>query len=195
MKRFFILSVAMVVASSSFAYYESYSSSESSGWTTFIGIVMIVWGVLEIILFFKVWGMTNDIKVLKKDYFNETIFETKTDMLGHLRRNLVLGNMENVQRIFLQNFMNNVECGFEALPTFGYVKNGDGHEERTDFREKNLKETIRPYVESLQKQYNKIGAEIPVYIQRMETFGDYYELFVEKDLAVEVEKNSDNKEV
>ena len=32
---------------------------------------MITWGILEIILFFKIWGMTNDIRALKKDFFHE----------------------------------------------------------------------------------------------------------------------------
>lgn len=37
----------------------------------FIAIVSLVAGILQIILFFKVWGMTNDIRELKKDHFNE----------------------------------------------------------------------------------------------------------------------------
>lgn len=32
-----------------------------------LSIIMTVWGILNIILFFKIWGMTNDIKELK-DY-------------------------------------------------------------------------------------------------------------------------------
>ena len=33
----------------------------------FTGIVMIVFGILQIILFFKVWIMTNDVKELKNE--------------------------------------------------------------------------------------------------------------------------------
>lgn len=33
--------------------------------TLFVSIVIIVFGVLQIILFFKIWGMTNNIKELK----------------------------------------------------------------------------------------------------------------------------------
>jgi len=29
---------------------------------TFIGVVVLVFGVLQIILFFKIWGMTNDVE-------------------------------------------------------------------------------------------------------------------------------------
>ena len=67
----------------------------------FIAIVSLIAGVLQIILFFKVWGMTNDIKALKKDHFNETVFETKAGMARFLRNNLVLGNMENVKKTSL----------------------------------------------------------------------------------------------
>jgi len=38
------------------------------GFSFLIAIVSIVWGVLSIILFFKVWGMTNDIRDIKNVY-------------------------------------------------------------------------------------------------------------------------------
>ncbi len=36
-----------------------------------LGLVMTVFGVLQIILFFKIWGMTNDIREIKNKYFSE----------------------------------------------------------------------------------------------------------------------------
>lgn len=38
------------------------------GILNFISIIFIVFGILQIILFFKVWGMTNDVKELKNLY-------------------------------------------------------------------------------------------------------------------------------
>lgn len=38
---------------------------------TFTGYVMIAFGILQIILFFKMWGMTNNVKEIKKRYFDE----------------------------------------------------------------------------------------------------------------------------
>lgn len=35
------------------------------GMLTFVGIVVVVFGILQIILFFKIWGMTNDVNELK----------------------------------------------------------------------------------------------------------------------------------
>ena len=171
-----------------------YGEPELPGWLTFIGVIMIVWGILEIILFFKIWGMTNDVKALKKDHFNETVFETKSGKARYLRKNLVLGNIEDVKRTLLKNFIDNVEYDYDELQTHGYVKDENGNDVWTSFEEQNLMKSIRPYVENLQKQYEKIGEELPIYIQRMETFSDYYTLFVKEDLMVEVEKKSDKKE-
>lgn len=34
----------------------------------FLTIVLLIFGVMQIILFFKVWGMTNDIKEIRNKY-------------------------------------------------------------------------------------------------------------------------------
>lgn len=36
----------------------------------FLAIIGLVAGILQIVLFFKVWGMTNDIRALKRDHFS-----------------------------------------------------------------------------------------------------------------------------
>lgn len=36
------------------------------GITLFVSIVIIVFGILQIILLFKLWGMTNDVKKIRK---------------------------------------------------------------------------------------------------------------------------------
>lgn len=38
------------------------------GIALFVSIVIIVFGILQIILFFKIWGMTNNVSELKKIY-------------------------------------------------------------------------------------------------------------------------------
>lgn len=56
MKKLFLMSVAAFTVPNCFAYYGDYSSSSSfelPWWVTFMGILMIAWGVLEIILFLK----------------------------------------------------------------------------------------------------------------------------------------------
>ena len=37
----------------------------------FLTIILLIFGVLQIILFFKVWGMTNDIKEIRNKYLKD----------------------------------------------------------------------------------------------------------------------------
>lgn len=37
---------------------------------TLLAIIFIVFGILQIILFFKIWGMTDDIREIKNKYIN-----------------------------------------------------------------------------------------------------------------------------
>ena len=195
MKRFFILSVMLAVTLSSFAYYGDYSSSSVSGWFTFIGFVLFVWGILEIILFFKIWGMTNDIKALKKDHFNENTFGSDYAKFSYLRRSIILGKKDVVRNAFLMDFINNVEIGYNGLKKYDYIEDEKGKTKWTSMKEENYKKSIRPYVEHLQKQFYKIGEELPVCIQRMETFGDYFNLLTENDFVIKKENSGEQKEI
>ena len=38
---------------------------------TFMAIVFLVFGILQIILFFKVWGMTNNVKKIKEAFLEK----------------------------------------------------------------------------------------------------------------------------
>ena len=189
MKRISVIVFVLTTALSTFAYYGDYGYSSSRfempDWLTFIGIMMIVWGILEIILFFKIWGMTNDVRALKEDHFYE-----KAQTASFLRKNLILGNIDNVKRILLQNFIDNVEHGYSELQE-GCYENGVGW---VSYKEKNMKESITPYVKALMSQYAKIGEEVPMYITRMETFGDYYSLMAEEDLRYPVSSQASNSE-
>ena len=68
MKRI-ILSLGVLFTSlvPTFAYYDSYSSSPSF-FDVILWLIVFIFGILQIILFFKVWGMTNDVKSIKDKY-------------------------------------------------------------------------------------------------------------------------------
>ena len=44
----------------------------------FLSIVMLVFGILQIILFFKIWGMTNDVKKLTNHFLYSQKDTTET---------------------------------------------------------------------------------------------------------------------
>lgn len=63
MKKILVIACCCIAPLDLMAYYGSYSSPEIEipGWIIFWSMIMIVWGILEIILFFKLWRMTNDV--------------------------------------------------------------------------------------------------------------------------------------
>lgn len=70
MKRIIVFMVTASTTLSCFA--AGYGELEVPGWLKFLMLLMIAWGILEIILFFKIWGMTNDVRKLTKQFCKET---------------------------------------------------------------------------------------------------------------------------
>lgn len=77
-----------------------------------IYIIGIVFGVLQIILFFKIWGMTNDVKALKnkfesrglnQDRLAQRVLELKYTGKVEEAKKLVDDNLEN--EVFVQMFV------------------------------------------------------------------------------------------
>lgn len=49
-----------------------------------IGIISIIWTILSLILFFKIWGATNDIEEMKdmmRSFINNTSYNSKQDTI------------------------------------------------------------------------------------------------------------------
>ena len=197
MKKIIILAALTLQAFKVMAIDYSYSSQqvEMPGWLVVTAIIMITWGILEKILFFKVWGMTNDIRELKKDFFNEIKYESQGQMKDSLRKKLILGDLEKVKKTFLIDFINSVESSFEKMKALDYEKDEHGSYHMVSSKEKNLKKSIRPNINQLQKQFEMIGEEVPDYIKRMETFQDYYSLFTEEENGGTKVEISTDKEI
>lgn len=45
-------------------------------------IILLVFGILQIILFFKIWGMTNDIRDVKNKYLSQKYIPTETEYIN-----------------------------------------------------------------------------------------------------------------
>ncbi|WP_033147822.1 hypothetical protein [Prevotella sp. P6B1] len=48
----------------------------------FFSIIMAVWAILNIILFFKIWGMTNDVKELKDYIIGNNFVKSTSSEIG-----------------------------------------------------------------------------------------------------------------
>lgn len=153
----------------------------SEGFLITLFVVMLIWGFLEIVLFFKIWGMTNNIKALKEKSFNEGLSSDNIDVtISKLRHCIFLQDIETAKKILLGKFISEIENEYSLLPPGHYdtIK-----EEYVDDEKYNLQMSIRARVETLNKQFEKIGEELPEYIKQMNTYEDYFMLFTEKDFA------------
>ena len=67
----------------------------------FLTIVLLIFGVLQIILFFKVWGMTNNITRIWKKIDNK-------DFLSDACIAYIKGNMEETEKLVNEAFLQEV---------------------------------------------------------------------------------------
>lgn len=58
---------------------------------TFIILIILIFGILQLILFFKIWGMTNDIREIKERYFSSTTSPKRKCPLN--QQNLILASL------------------------------------------------------------------------------------------------------
>lgn len=81
-KTIYVLLVCSCLPISAFAYgYRSYSDELIPTWFT---ILMLVWAILNIILFFKIWGATDNIYKLKATICDKAQTANKADYLKKL---------------------------------------------------------------------------------------------------------------
>lgn len=93
---------------------------------TFIAFVTIIFGILQIILFFKIWGMTNDVREIKEHLCNGSTTNSRT----------VSTNVANRT----SNSVSNNAGKLHSFPIQGdYMKYSN----------------VRPFVESVRKFYIK----------------------------------------
>ena len=76
----------------------------------FLTIVLLIFGVLQIILFFKVWGMTNNIKRIWKKIDNK-------DFLSDACIAYIKGNMEETEKLVNEAYLQEV-LRSQTFPTY-----------------------------------------------------------------------------
>ena len=181
MKQRFILFVfGLFFANYSFAYYNSYGygkTEPTSPFDVLLYIIFFVFGILQIILFFKVWGMTNNIKKIKKHVIGN--YEEILD--SNFRRLAYMGETEELKEKMINTFIHEVQEAYLKLPKDESVVI-DGRYGRlgTD-------KSISPYKEILRKQLESIGEQLPSMIEKTETFDDYIKSYRDIDFYKEYE--------
>ena len=134
---------------------------------TFIG------AILDIILFFKLWGMTNDIRELKKDHFDNHMPEDVPQLRAYLREHYFLGDKDKVKRALILDFLDNLN-----------IKCNSSRSSYLEADNPTLDIDITKYVEKLKIQFAKVNLDVPSEILNLKTFRDYYELFKNEDFHI-----------
>jgi hypothetical protein len=113
-------------------------------------LVTLVAGVLQIILFFKLWAMTDDVRLLR----NKMAAPSAESMEEEVRRAIVFGEKERAARIIVIAFIKK-------------VRDADMSDAATMVKLK----------AKLSADLNKVGAKMPEVIEGLETPKEYYALF------------------
>jgi hypothetical protein len=110
MKKKIIILMALMSSISAYAY--DYGESSGSGWLVFVSLVLLVWGVLEIILFFKIGKMTNDVASLKQSLVDNRFTSNVSSMtLAQLK--------QSVKR---KHFLGYTDAAENEISMFAYKK-------------------------------------------------------------------------
>jgi hypothetical protein len=121
----------------------------------FVSIVMIVFGILQIILFFKLWGMTNDVKKLRNK------FAYTDDFNFEVRKSLALGEKAKAKGLIINSF-------FEAVHKQIVNATYDTDVDNSKFSQ---------YKNELEKELNKIGEKMPDELKNINSYEDFQNLF------------------
>ena len=118
----------------------------------FVGIIIIVFSVLQVILFFKIWGMTNNTKKIK----NVIQINEYPSGISPAKLELVLGNIEKAQDMAKKDFI----C--EVYKLYIYISKLDSLS--------NQEYTER--FNNIEKKYKKMFDSTPSFIE-FEKFSTY----------------------
>lgn len=111
---------------------------------TFTGWVIIVFGILQIILFFKLWGMTNDVRKITKGLGNDKNLNEATVFF-------LKGEKENAYKKLFDSFLGEVISA--SYSTW------------TDNPADDYKEDFNKIVNRYKPMFEKIGLGHPDYTQ------------------------------
>ncbi|WP_294590720.1 hypothetical protein [uncultured Bacteroides sp.] len=111
----------------------------------FLTIILLVFGVLQIILFFKMWGMTNDVnKITKK-------LQCEKDKTWNVRRALLYGDQELAKK----ELMDCIISDFEKFGDGGYGFN-----------------CVEDIISKYEPAFKQLEIEIPENLKAIKSYAD-----------------------
>ncbi|RHR72427.1 hypothetical protein DWW69_16150 [Bacteroides sp. AF16-49] len=126
------------------------------GLMTFTGIVIIAFGILQIILFFKVWGMTNDVKTMK----DELVGSNSKDLRKiQLNKCILKGNKNKIADLLFDMMFNDIQSCYNKSLSYS------GGETYFITQISTLKKEYK-------EKYSKYGINFPEAIDKIEKLKD-----------------------
>lgn len=117
--------------------------------------VIVIFGILQIILFFKLWGMTNDIRRISEKIGAQPI-ETDSQLEKHVWQLLLEGRKDKaidfLNRDLIEILLKRISQGYSAYAV------------------KEIKDNYRKY-------YEKLGVPFPEQVEKINTLKDLEQLF------------------
>lgn len=124
---------------------------------TFLSVILIIFGILQIILFFKLWGMTNDVR-----HISEKIGGRSNNNYSQLEKSIWQFLLENKKDKAIEFLNCNLSSELIEATRWGG--------ETTD----NVIQSIK---NRYQKYYKKLGVPFPEQIEKINTLKDLEQLF------------------
>lgn len=129
-----------------------------------IALITIAAAMLQIILFFKLWGMTNDVRTLREKYTAPSVLNFKYE----IRKLLCSGNKEKAKELLLNRFYENISnLNFSDIDKDGNV----------DQVKKNIDADFMKLKVELENNFAKIRCDLPERIKLMKSGNEFYELY------------------
>lgn len=125
----------------------------SSSTLVFVSLLIIASAILQIILFFKVWGMTNNVKEIRDKYL------VSDNLNFQIGRYILEGNSDKAREIILFRF-------YEEVKNLNYSDIGKPFCYDT---EEELDNIFKSKKAILKKQLKDLGLEMPSNIDQMES--------------------------
>lgn len=121
----------------------------------FLSVILIIFGILQIILFFKLWGMTNDVRHISEKIGAQPI-DTFPQLEQSIRKLLLEGEKDQAIDLLRSNLVKDL---------IDYISKGYNYQIIN-----NLKNNYREY-------YEKLGVPFPEQVEKINTLKDLEQLF------------------
>jgi len=162
------------------------SSSNLNGWLIFELIIILIVSILQIILFFKIWSMTNNVKSLKERFIDNEIPTSTNAITWKVMQLHLQGKDEEAYALLNETLYNSLTQNLSNIKIYNLRKDDDGC--YYDYSGANMDIFFEKRKERKIKEaevfYHKIGKEIPSYFQEL-TFTSFVQFRQEENISDE----------